>query len=133
METKKQVRPLRKILPIIPLKKELLNKKMAISLRKQIEIIDLDHILYLKSDSNYTEIHLKGGKKIVSSITLKRYVNKLSSDRFIRVHQSYLINKSSISSYLTNQNKVVLHNSQEIPVSNSKKDGLLKYLKTLMV
>ncbi|GLR15918.1 LytR/AlgR family response regulator transcription factor [Portibacter lacus] len=133
METKTQVRSFRKIIPIVALKKDFLTTKLAISLRNQIEIINLDHILYLKSDSNYTEIHLVGGKKIVSSITLKRYANKLSTDRFIRVHQSYLINKSSLSSYLISRNKVVLYNSQEIPVSNSKKEGLVNYLKTLMV
>ena len=133
MEIKTKIRTLRKIIPIVPLKKEFLSSKMAVSLKNSVEIIDIDRILYLKSDRNYTEIQLDNGQKILSSLTLKRYADKLCSDRFIRVHNSYLVSKTSLSSYLPNQNKIVLHNSQEIPVSNSKKIGLLRYLKTLMV
>ncbi|GLR15916.1 hypothetical protein [Portibacter lacus] len=50
MESKTKVRPFRKIIPIVALKNDFLTTKLAISLRNQIEIIDLDHILYLKSD-----------------------------------------------------------------------------------
>jgi two-component system LytT family response regulator len=106
---------------------------MAIPLKNKIEIIAIDRILYLKSDSNYTEIHMDDGKKIIRSTTLKRYASKLCSNRFIRVHNSYLINATYLTSYLSKLNKIVLQNLQEIPVSNGRKEGLLNYLKTLMV
>lgn len=138
MAAKPQTRILRNIIPLTipkfePKEQHKHCDQIAISTREKIQIIEINKILFLKSDSNYTEIQMVDGKKIVSSITLKKYVNKLSSYQFIRVHNSYLINKSFLSCYLAQQNKIVLHNSQEIPVSKSKKEGLLNYLKTLMV
>ena len=133
MESKTTVNTLGKILPFAPQQNGSNTIKPAISKKNNSASVNIDRILYLTSNGSYTLIHLNDGTKIVSSITLKNYADKLGTSRFIRVHPSYLISKSSLSCYLANQNKIVLHNSQEIPVSNSKKEGLFMYLKTLIV
>ena len=125
--------PLKKAIPIPKLKKENASKRIAISLKNEIRIIEIKSIIYLKSDSNYTEIHLEDGSKLMTSSTLKKYEAKLNHHQFIRVHNSYLLQKNQLASFLPNDNLILLHNSQEIPVSRSKKEDLIKYLKTLMV
>ncbi len=130
---KTQILPLRRVLTSTTLKKELFSKTIAIATKNEIRVVDLDNILYLKSDSNYTEIHLENGIKIVTSTTLKKYEAKLHTQHFIRVHNSYIINRSHLSSYLHKESIIILRNTQKIPVSRSKKEALLNYLKTLMV
>ncbi|GLR17458.1 LytR/AlgR family response regulator transcription factor [Portibacter lacus] len=133
MDSKIPITTFRKILSFDPLKNESKAIELAISKKNNTTTVNIDRIIYLKSNSSYTVIHMDDGTKIVSSTTLKKYADKLGNESFLQVHPSYLINKSSISCYMANQNKIILHNSQEIPVSNSKKEGLLNYLKTLMV
>ncbi len=133
MTTKKQLPVIRQLSPKTTLKKNLFYKTLAIPLKHEIRVISLGSILYLRSDSNYTEIHLTDGSKIVASSTLKNYEAKLNTLQFIRVHNSYIIQKSQISSFLPSENKIILRSSQAIPVSRSRKEGLLSYLKTMMV
>lgn len=57
--------------------------------------IDIQDILYIKSDADYTEIHLKD-KKHLSSEPLKYWEDKLDSQQFIRIHKSYIVNLSWI-------------------------------------
>ena len=133
MTTKTKVLPIRKVIPFTKVPNELLSKSMAITTKSEIRVIDLDDILYLKSDSNYTEIHLADDSKILTSNTLKKYEVNLNALHFIRVHNSYIIQKSQIATFLPNSNTILLRNSQEIPVSRSKRERLITYLKTLMV
>ncbi|MFY7910797.1 MAG: LytR/AlgR family response regulator transcription factor [Emticicia sp.] len=56
-----------------------------------------NEITYLEADINYTIFHLKNGKKMVSSFTLKKYANDKHLSNFIRVHKSYLLNPNFIS------------------------------------
>ncbi len=133
MTTKTKVLPIRKVIPFTKVPNELLSKSMAITTKSEIRVIDLDDILYLKSDSNYTEIHLADDSKILTSNTLKKYEVKLNALHFIRVHNSYIIQKSQIATFLPNSNTILLRNCQEIPVSRSRRERLITYLKTLMV
>lgn len=107
--------------------------QIAVPSLGKIDLIDVDQIVYLKSESNYTEIHLVDGSMIMTSTTLKRYEAKLKSPKFMRVHNSYIIQRSHLQSFLPQQNKLILRNTQMIPVSRSKKEGLMKYLKMMMV
>ena len=131
MSIKNKIYPLNRIIPLTKISQEPFLSRIAIASKGEIRVIELDHILYLKSDSNYTEIYLRDDHKLVSSFTLKKYEDKLDPDSFIRVHNSYIIRRSQIESYSFKKNSVTLLNSQEIPVSRSKKEELLSYLKTL--
>ena len=135
MAAKPQSRVIGTVIPMPQnnLKKEFFHKQIAIPTQGKIELIDVDQILFLKSDSNYTEIHLVDGSTIVTSSTLKKYEAKLKKQKFMRVHNSYIIQRSQLKTFLPHLNKLILHNTQEIPVSRSRKEGIMKYLKMLMV
>jgi len=72
--------------------------------------INLNDILFIKSDSDYTEIHLVE-RTILSSDTLKSWKEKYK-DEFIQIHKSFLVNKSKIEKisaqfvFITNQEKL---------------------------
>lgn len=100
-------------------------KKLAIHTLDGIEFIDFSEILFLKSESNYTEINLIGGKKHLASKTLKVFEELLDSN-FIRVHQSYIISLAHIKLYSKADSTLTLEGKVEVPVSKSRRDSLLK-------
>ena len=72
--------------------------KLAIVSGHTVRWVDCAEIRYCKADSNYTEIHLADGHKIVVSKTLKWTASQLKSERFFcRCHQSYLVNLRYVS------------------------------------
>lgn len=58
-----------------------------------------NEITYLEADINYTIFHLKNGKKIISSFTLKKYETDIQLNGFLRVHKSFLLNPQFIKHF----------------------------------
>ena len=109
------------------------SDRMAISMHEKIEVIQTNQILFLKAASNYTEIHLEDGSMILASKTMKNFHERLSSQTFLRVHHGFIIQGEMIKAFWPTRNKLILQSGQEIPVSRSKKEEVMKYLKEMMV
>lgn len=86
-----------------------------------------NEITYLEADINYTIFHLKDGKKMVSSFTLKKYESDSRLAGFLRVHKSFLLNPNAIIEYKQEGKKatVKLSNGKKVQVSR-RKIGLMK-------
>lgn len=80
--------------------------------------VKVEDIIYILKDLDYTELHLEE-KKYVSSESLRHWVAQLSSDKFVRVHKSYVINTSKIVKVSGNQ--VFLENNSIIPIGRAYK------------
>ena len=93
--------------------------RLVIKNREGCHVLKFSNILFLKSDSNYTEIYTNDDKQFIASKTLKSLQSKLG-DFFIRVHQSYIVNILFIEEYHYH-NGIRLANNEIIPVSNSMK------------
>lgn len=101
--------------------------KITIPLQNGFEVLQREDILYCQADDNYTQIHLKVGKRLVSK-TLKYFEDSLSENGFARVHKSYLVNVNEIKEYKKGKGgSVVLSSGKEIMVSPSRKQHLLAY------
>lgn len=88
--------------------------------------INLVDVYFIKSDADYTEIHLSD-KKHLSSETLKNWEEKLANQRFLRVHKSFLVNTDKITKLVGNQ--IHLSNDTTIPIGRAYKEILSqKYL-----
>ena len=95
---------------------------MGISNGKGYSFIELDHILFLKANSNYTEIHASDGRVYTAIRHLKYFEATIPSSAFIRIHHSYVVNMKHIVRYLTRDlQSVELKNGKRIPVSRSRK------------
>lgn len=81
-----------------------------------------DEITYLEADINYTIFHLKNGKKMVSSFTLKKYETDTQLNGFLRVHKSYLLNPNFIKNFnqVGKKATVQLTNGKVLAVSRRK-------------
>ncbi len=94
--------------------------------------LEVNEIIRLKSDSNYTQFFLKDGQKIMVSRTLKEFDDLLSGNNFFRIHQSHLINLACIKQYTKGKGGyVTMTDGAEIEVSVRKKEEFLKKVMSL--
>ena len=88
--------------------------------------IDLDRILYVEGLKDYVKIHLEDEQKaIISLISMKTMEKTLPADRFIRVHRSFIIQKSKIK--IIERGRIVF-NKNYIPISDSYKEELQNFI-----
>ncbi|MEI7014432.1 LytR/AlgR family response regulator transcription factor [Leptospira licerasiae] len=107
-------------------------RKNSISLKKDgmIEVIRFQDILYLEASGNFTEIHLKSGRKELIRKTMESVLSELNSD-FFRSHRSFIINLSEVKKILHgkgNHFKVLLGDSAEVALSRSNYGALKEML-----
>lgn len=82
----------------------------------------LNEILYIKSDTDYTEI-FTAAKKHLSSEPLRYWLESLDPEQFVRVHKSYIINTNKIERISSTQ--VLLEEEIIIPVGRAYKDDFM--------
>ena len=90
--------------------------------RKKKQIIVRD-VIMLEGEGNYTYFHLKCGKKILLSRTMKEYCELFEQNDFVRITKSYLINLN----YLKEVEKlgeltVIMQSGQRIEISRRRKN-----------
>lgn len=87
--------------------------------------INPQNITWFESDINYTKIYLVDGSSIMVAYTLKKIEQQIKSNKnFIRIHRSYIVNRSYINA-ITTENKdifVRLTDNLELLVSRRKRN-----------
>jgi len=79
--------------------------------------IELKDVEYIESLEDYIKIHLSNAKPVLTLMPLKKVLEKLPSDKFKRIHRSYIVAVDKVKSILNR--KVKLVSSTELPVSDS--------------
>ena len=77
--------------------------------------INLDDVLFVKSENNYIDIQLAHKKYSVRQ-TLEAFITEIQSEAFLRVHRSYIVNTAKIT---TKKSHSLLINQFEIPFSRN--------------
>lgn len=91
--------------------------------RRMIKI-DFDAIVYVESYSDYIKIHLKN-ETVVTRETISNIEAKLPKQFFIRIHRSFIVSVSNITSYT---NDTVIVNDKELTISRSYKKEVISKL-----
>lgn len=108
-------------------------ERIAIPAQDRITLVETAQILYCTAEGNYCMIYLQNGEKLCASFTLGTIAQRLDPERFLRVHQSYLIARESIYRFFHAEGgKIELKNGSLIPVSRSYKQAFMHYLKSFM-
>lgn len=103
--------------------------KIALATKESIEFASPEEIIACTSDSNYTIVFLKDGRQLLISKTLKEFEEMLSPFNFYRPHNSHLINLEQVRKFMRNDGGyLVLKNKMRIPVSKTRREGLLSKL-----
>lgn len=82
--------------------------------------IDINKILYVESQSEYVRIYLDNDKPIMTLLSMKALEERLPSDRFMRVHRSYLVNSAKITAVANN--RIIIGRETYIPIGNQYKE-----------
>ena len=110
------------------------NKKKKIVLKSadSITVINVEDIIRLESEINYTNIYLAEGRKILVATTLKEYEDMLCDFGFFRVHKTHLINLDHIFQFQkADGGQIKMNDDSLVPVSRRKKDELVTLLNNL--
>jgi len=87
--------------------------------------LKLTEIIYIEALENYVTLNTNNDKFTIH-FTMKAIENQLPSGVFIRVHRSFIINKSMIQSIKENTLDLIVGGSvKSIPVGKSFRDSLL--------
>lgn len=103
------------------------EQKLALPNRNGYDFISPAEILYCKADGAYTEIHITHGKTILLSKSLGEIETVLPPSLFVRIHHSCTININHISQFKKSEGAfLVMSNGEQLGISRSKKDHLLR-------
>ena len=104
-------------------------RRILVPTSKGIEVLDINTIIRLEGDRNYTLIHSEGARPLLTSKTLKEYEEQLEGTSFFRIYQSHLINLNFVARYLRGRGgSIELKDGTILPVSREKKHTLLQLL-----
>ncbi len=108
-----------------------LSSRVAIPGREGLVLLKHEDIMYLEANDSYTTIHLKDGKRSVSSKHIRVFENSLDPKSFFRVHKSYIINLAHLKGFNRAEgNMAVLDNGALIPVSRRRLPDFLALINT---
>ncbi len=102
------------------------EKFLFIKSEHKIIRINLSDIKYVEGMREYVRIHLVNQKPIMSLVSMKKMEENLSSDNFMRVHRSYIVNLDKITT--VERNRIIFDEKVYIPVSEQYKPKFQEYL-----
>lgn len=76
--------------------------------------IPLTEILYIEAMEGYVKIYRENDVCTVSRVILKNIGNQLPEKDFIRIHRSFIIQRSKVRSF--NKREVILKNGKVLPI-----------------
>ena len=103
--------------------------KIAIASVGEIDLVDLNDILYFEANGTATLVYLANGKKITATKNLKEYDDLLSDQHFFRIHYALLVNLRHINKYIKGEGgSVIIAGKTELEVSRRRKTAFLEVL-----
>ena len=103
--------------------------KIAIPTQEGLLFFDINHIVHLEAQSNYTMIYFDDQSKLMASRTLKEFEEILPAATFFRPHNSHIINLQFIKRYIRGDGgQIELKDGTNILVSRRKKDEFLRLI-----
>lgn len=88
--------------------------------------INFDDIKYIEGMSEYIKIHLTNSKPVMTLLSMKSVEDQLPSDRFMRVHRSFIVNLEKIS--VIERSRIIFDEKIYIPVSDQYKSKFQSYI-----
>ncbi|MEM9671948.1 MAG: LytTR family DNA-binding domain-containing protein [Bacteroidota bacterium] len=82
------------------------NSALFLKQNRQMVRVDFSDISYLEVMGDYVKVIPKTGDPIVSKITLKEVLSKLSEEAFLQIHRSFVVAKSEVEAITTDKVKV---------------------------
>jgi two-component system, LytTR family, response regulator LytT len=88
--------------------------------------IALADIKYIESSHEYVVLHMISGAPVKTMVSMKSIEDQLPSDRFMRVHRSFIVNLSKIT--VVERSRIIFDGKVYIPVSDQYRSVFQKYI-----
>ena len=103
------------------------HSRVALPTGEGIEYVPTDSIVYCQSQGSYTRIVRDGASELLISRNLKYISDLLPEDRFLRVHNSYLVAADRIAKFVRQDGGyLVMDNGDNVGVSRSRRELFTK-------
>ncbi|MEO8172024.1 MAG: LytTR family DNA-binding domain-containing protein [Sediminibacterium sp.] len=120
---KKQNKKLENLLQVLEHQQQKNLHRIALTSAKETRFIRTQDIIRCESSNNYTTFFLFGREKIMTSKPIFEYEEILVHYGFIRCHQSHLVNKKHIKSWVKEDGGfLLLDDNTQVPISRQKKE-----------
>lgn len=106
---------------------QLLDDRIFIKSGDRFHKVMIDEVTYGEAVGSYTKLRINGDYTTIA-INLKKFMDKITSPLFVRVHRSYVVNIAKVDSI--NGNTIYMGEHQ-IPMSSSYREQLLNKIKLL--
>ncbi len=108
-------------------------QSIALHTMEKIHIAKIEQIVRCESSGNYTQFYFADRPKLLVTKTLKEFDKLLQEHRFLRVHQSHLVNARQIKEFVkTDGGYLMMNDSTKVPVSVRKRSEVMKFLEEML-
>lgn len=102
-------------------------QRIALTTADGLIFVPTADIIYCEAESNYTNVVLVGGRKVLISKVLKDIDEALSGPDFYRVHSSFLININHIKKFVRGDGGyIVMDNDAIVSISRTRKQEFME-------
>jgi len=107
-----------------------LIERIAVQRRNEIELVPVEDVLYFEAEGSYVNVHTEGRKQLIRE-RMKVLEERLSPERFCRIHRSTIVNLAHVEALEpTDPGDIVarLTTGKRLRVSRSRRKTLEKRL-----
>lgn len=127
---KQQNLQLENLMKLLQFSQQKNDHRIALPSAKETRFVRTVDIVRCEADNNYTIFCLIGGEKIIVSKPLFEYDELLTDYGFLRCHNSHLVNKVFVKSWIKEDSGYLLmEDGNQIPISRMKKESIREALK----
>ncbi|MCE7993081.1 MAG: response regulator transcription factor [Roseivirga sp.] len=87
--------------------------------------VNMEDVLYIEGMKDYIKIYLNDESRLITLLSLKQVEALLPSERFVRVHRSFIVSKSKVESI---EGNIIHMAGQEIPIATNLRVEVLEQI-----
>ena len=98
------------------------TRHLAVKRAGQLEMIDINSVIYIRGADNYSELVLENGETRLHDKNLTNLLMVLP-ERFLRIHKSYIVDLDRACKFLSqagSKYELVIHSGEKLPVGRTR-------------
>jgi len=106
------------------------SQKIGLPVADGVVFVNTDDIVKCEAKGSYTVVYMANKKNITSARSLKELEGHLTTQNFVRVHNSWVINTKYLKKYYRGKNSYMeMEDGSTVSISLRKKSDILSFLK----
>jgi two-component system, LytTR family, response regulator len=108
-------------------------RKISLPDSQGFKVKDIDDIIYLEADNNYTRFYFKESEKMIVAKAMKDYEEFLNPSQFVRIHKSTIINLNYLRDYSNKSGlTVTMDDETELSISRRRSAEFLERVREFL-